>query len=195
MQLYNDPWPHIVIEDFFDESVLKELQNAFSQMKDDDIYFNHATGKKHIYSCEFDKNNLELPNPTLDNHNKLEEYIEFKSIYDIANACVMNSKQWLELLGCKKDFKYITIGFQKITKDYVAVPHVDGKNKILSLVCYMHPDDNIGTDIMIDNMNTFKTITWKKNRALIFSREENTWHNFRANNLQDRIIFTVNLTS
>ena len=68
-------------------------------------------------------------------------------------------------------------------------------NKLLSGVIYLKPESNTGTIIYKnkkgENPNEIK---WKKNRALFFSRtEETSWHNYKGDGKNNRIVLVYNL--
>ena len=73
--------------------------------------------------------------------------------------------------------------------------HRDSPDKLLSGVIYLAPKINTGT-ILYENKagKNKKVIEWKQNRALFFSRSENsTYHSYEGNNLNNRIALVYNL--
>ena len=73
--------------------------------------------------------------------------------------------------------------------------HDDTPNKLLSGVIYLSPAENTGT-IFYKNKKgeNKKTIEWKKNRAVFFSRiERETWHSYEGNGLENRTALIYNL--
>ena len=65
--------------------------------------------------------------------------------------------------------------------------HTDIKAKLLSVVVYICPETNIGT-LLYDNKDgsNEREIKWKQNRAFIFSRSNDTWHNYKGNGKETR---------
>lgn len=83
-----------------------------------------------------------------------------------------------------------------ITKKNSKFPiHDDTPNKLLSGVIYLYPEKNSGTSFHNDkNGSEKKTIEWKTNRAVFFSRrEKETWHSYEGDGLNDRIALVYNL--
>ena len=65
----------------------------------------------------------------------------------------------------------------------------------MSGVIYLYPNLNTGT-IFYKNKkgDDKKTIEWKQNRAVFFSRiERETWHSYEGNRISDRVALVYNL--
>ena len=75
--------------------------------------------------------------------------------------------------------------------------HEDSPNKLLSVVVYLHAEENTGTILYSDQSGNDKTIVdWVQNRALIFAREQGvTWHSYEGDGLSTRIALVANLRS
>ena len=73
--------------------------------------------------------------------------------------------------------------------------HSDVARKLLSVVIYIEPKENVGTLLYRrSEKKSFNTVEWKPNRALIFSRlEEDTLHSYEGNVIDDRYTFNFNL--
>lgn len=83
-----------------------------------------------------------------------------------------------------------------VTKKNSKFPiHDDTPNKLLSGVIYLSPEKNSGTSFYGDKKGAEKkTIEWKPNRAVFFSRKEReTWHSYEGDGLNDRIALVYNL--
>tara|TARA_B100000965_G_scaffold368563_1_gene355338 strand:+ start:4811 stop:5452 length:642 start_codon:yes stop_codon:yes gene_type:complete len=82
-------------------------------------------------------------------------------------------------------------------KDYKFPIHDDIPNKLLSGVIYLNPSKNIGTLFYSDKYgNNKKTIEWRKNRGVFFSRrEEETWHSYEGDGISDRLALVYNLNT
>jgi len=73
--------------------------------------------------------------------------------------------------------------------------HNDIPQKLLSTVVYLQPDNSTGTFLYDDAEGTnCREISWRPNRALIFSRNDNTWHSYRGDDKKTRktLVFTLN---
>jgi hypothetical protein len=73
--------------------------------------------------------------------------------------------------------------------------HDDTPDKILSGIVYLNPEKNTGTIFYTDKkVNNKKTIDWKLNRAVFFSRtEKKTWHSFEGDGISNRLALVYNL--
>jgi hypothetical protein len=73
--------------------------------------------------------------------------------------------------------------------------HDDTPDKILSGIVYLNPEKNTGTIFYTDKKgNNKKTIDWKLNRAVFFSRtEKKTWHSFEGDGISNRLALVYNL--
>ena len=73
------------------------------------------------------------------------------------------------------DFHIVIAG-----RDFSFPIHSDTPNKLLSGVVYLAPEKNIGTFIYSSDKKETKNVEWKQNRALFFSRTENTPHSYKS---------------
>jgi len=82
-------------------------------------------------------------------------------------------------------------------KNFIFPFHTDTPKKILSNVIYIGPESNSGTVLSSSKKHEdLKEIEWKRNRALIFSRNnDQTWHAFKSDGKNTRITIIFNLMS
>ena len=78
-------------------------------------------------------------------------------------------------------------------KDHSFPIHSDTPNKLLSGVIYLSPEINLGTTLYSFDRKENLNIEWKKNRALFFSRTENTPHSYRSDGISNRVTLIYNL--
>ncbi len=73
--------------------------------------------------------------------------------------------------------------------------HDDTPNKLLSGVIYLSPSQNSGTNFFSSKSGkSKKTIPWKLNRAVFFSRiERETWHSYNGDGKNNRVVLVYNL--
>ncbi len=92
-------------------------------------------------------------------------------------------------------YDYSMISLVRTGKDFKFPIHDDTPDKILSGVIYLNPEINSGTNFYNEkNPATKKSVTWKKNRAVFFSREERkTWHSFEGHEGGERRVLVYNL--
>lgn len=85
----------------------------------------------------------------------------------------------------------IDLDLSVTNKDHEYSVHTDIPDKLLSVVIYMHPKEGVGTLLYDTEQRLTDTVPWKQNRALIFSRTEESWHSYRGNGRHHR--YTANL--
>jgi hypothetical protein len=74
--------------------------------------------------------------------------------------------------------------------------HYDSPGKLLSVVVYLYPKNNFGTFFYSnENGDDCYELEWKQNRALIFSRNDKTWHSYKSDSKGDRYTLVYNLRS
>ena len=100
--------------------------------------------------------------------------------------------------GLSKQYKHTEITLTAIGKDLVFHVHTDKLEKILSVVVYIYPEQNAGTllyNSKIDSKNGTdeQEVEWKQNRAFIFSRTDTSWHNYKADGKNPRVVLVYNL--
>jgi len=73
--------------------------------------------------------------------------------------------------------------------------HDDIPNKLLSGVIYLRPQENCGTNFYDSKSGkNQRTIEWKCNRAVFFSRlERETWHSYKGDEKSNRVALVYNL--
>jgi hypothetical protein len=72
--------------------------------------------------------------------------------------------------------------------------HTDNKNKLLSVVVYLEPEQSTGTLLYSDQSGqNAQMVEWKPNRAFIFSRNDFTWHSYKGDGKSVRKVLGINL--
>ena len=94
-------------------------------------------------------------------------------------------------------YDYTDLVLIETGSEYKYPIHDDTPNKLLSGVIYLSPDKNTGTSFYENRFGkNKKTIEWKKNRAVFFSRKEfETWHSYEGNKVSNRIALVYNLNT
>ena len=161
-----DPWPHFIVDNFFSD---RDFENLVSVSKS--IYEDILPKEKVIKTIR-----------------SLDDYW--------SNTYGSEALEYLNTLNSEKTEYYdrFQLELQAVhdgepSSEFV---HVDRKDKILSIVVYGCPDNHVGTFIG-NTKHSLSPVEWKPNRALIFSRGENTWHKFPTTGLGPRVTFNINL--
>ena len=120
------------------------------------------------------------------------------NIREIHNSYHNQMINWLKELAPEKlqHYWYTELNVVNNGKDYVFPIHSDSRDKLLSVVIYIAPENNEGTWLYEDKTGKNpKQIEWLTNRAFVFSRNDHTWHSYKADGKQNRMTLVYNLRS
>jgi len=155
MEILKEPWPHLVIDDYYPEDVFQKLI-SYSKRKLKENKFG-ADGR---FRMRFERD-PELDDILSDNilSKKYFKYFENHREYN------QDFSVYTEISGIIGPYRY------KI--------HSEAPNKVMSLVVYLGPDRGRGTRLYDKDKNFVKEIEWKPNRAFIFCGQDDvTWHDY-----------------
>jgi hypothetical protein len=171
-KLINDPWPHKIIDNFFDDETFHKLQYECSLLME-------KLGTDDIKKDAIDLHKLIPMNDT------------------VIDPVLLANKNIL----CNIDKILNSFPYSRTYSEYFSIPsfyflkkasgefpvHDEALEKTLSIVVYIYPTLSAGTNIYKTPNEYSHTVNWVPNRALIFCGEKNkTWHNFGAKD-EDRI--------
>jgi|TARA_B100000035_G_scaffold231981_1_gene200203 hypothetical protein len=194
--LFQDPFPHLQVDDFFMPEVWEKLRLIPQYMKE---------------SPEWNPMIEEITHGEQERiFNNVERLIEWGVPKDIADLYYQATHEVIErrqeIWEYMPDHReYEDIGYdisQNVNytlkgKHYGA--HVDDPMKCMSLVCYLDPEHSSGTalhptrvtkDGKWTNDAPCKTIEWKRNRCLIFNPSSRSWHSYTCET-EDRFVFAM----
>lgn len=164
VEYFQEPWPYIVIDDFYPSDVLEKIKQ----------------GAKEAYSQydlkPLDRNKCEVPLEIaeLDNH-------DYEFFFKELNKNRNDIKDFDEKYGFTLE-RWFNFIIPKDGKGFEYPLHFEHPSKIMSVVVYIAPDEGTGTLIHKENKDFFTEIKWKPNRALIFSGIKGiTWHGYKCN--------------
>jgi hypothetical protein len=93
-----------------------------------------------------------------------------------------------------KKYSYTELNIVMSGKNFVWPIHNDSRDKLLSVVVYISPEKNEGTWIYDNKAGVnSRSVDWKVNRAFVFSRNEKTWHSYKADGINNRLTLVYNL--
>jgi len=166
------------IDNFLEREDLESLNSLnFNPIVDNGVSY---------YQCLIDKNNNFINS---ENENKI-----INNIFEKYNEVLLKILKELnpEKLNL---YDYSMISLARTGKDFKFPIHDDTPEKILSGVIYLNPEINSGTNFYDGKLSGMKkSIEWKKNRAVFFSREERkTWHSYEGDKISNRIALVYNL--
>lgn len=178
VQYYNDPFDHWVIDDFFPESVAKELANDF-------VDFNHKDWYTYDNPLEVKKsmnNWWNFPPVTYNMISYFNSDVFVKEVEQITGIDFLHSDPGLHGAGWHI---HGNGGKLNVHLDYSMHPKMDYERK-LNLIYYLSEDwdpawgGNLefwqGTNKKAERK--VKQIDCKFNRAVIFDTTQNSWHGF-----------------
>ena len=155
MEVFKEPWAHIVIDDFYPEEVFKKLvKYSKDKLKE------NSFGSNGKFRMRFERD-PELDDILKDNVLSSDYLKYFKQHREVDK----DSYVYTEVAGIIGPYKY------KL--------HSEAPNKIMSLVVYLGPEINRGTRLFDKDKKFFKELDWKPNRAFIFCGiDDVTWHDY-----------------
>ena len=169
-----------IIDNFFDDDDFDELTNfEFGNVNSNQIKVHHNM----ISKDDIIKSDLLRKELVLKIHNKYHKKV-FRLLVEL-------NPQKAEL------YDYTDLVLIETGSEYKYPIHDDTPNKLLSGVIYLSPEKNTGTSFYENRFGkNKKTIEWKKNRAVFFSRKEfETWHSYEGNKVSNRIALVYNLNT
>ncbi|MDE0679948.1 MAG: hypothetical protein OXI11_07010 [Gammaproteobacteria bacterium] len=177
--------PYIVFDEFFEPEEFETVKSGFGDI---DRRFNPRRGFL-VLKCAFDLSGRCVYNTTRCTEDKLRPINE-------RLATIL-----LNVLGALAPHKleqarYVDWGFQTTPKSLGQSIHPDIPEKLLSAVVYCKPEENLGTFLFSSQAGGDRfEVPWKPNRALIFSKAEDTWHSYRCNATEQRCALVLNVMS
>jgi hypothetical protein len=188
MKLNNDPWKHVILENFLSVNHFNKLKEIAEKTKDK---FNQDKFRiSKLY--DLDGNVLKLKGHEAESEYDLDDFAQINDLYD---CYYEETKFILEYLNPNKvkDISLIKFELQTIQPYYEFDWHNDLPIKLLSIVIYISPDNNYGTIIAKSPESKEIESPWILNSGIAFSAKKNTtWHKFKAND-KKRTTFNINL--
>jgi len=154
MVVYQDPWPHIVIENFYTDEVFAKIKSATKR-------FLKANVDTSIRKQEF---------PFADDP-ILQECINSRPL----------DTSYLDILKDHRPYDDLKLFWEV---NFLLGPHRypihdEASRKVLSCVVYVEPEENNGTYLYTADKTYAKQVEWKPNTAFIFAAIDGvTWHDY-----------------
>ncbi len=172
-------WPYKVIDDFFTEDIYAELSKWNGTECDPKLVIRH----EHIV-----KGGQVIRADVLD-----EKFVA--KVHKLYHPRMM---QWLEEMIPEK-VKQVYTSHLCITifgMDLKKRIHKDFPSKLLTVLTYMHPEQDNGT-VLYNNrfMDGEYQVKWKQNRALVYPNVEDSWHSYKCKGEQPRYTVHYSLQS
>ena len=186
---------YIVIDNFFSNSHFEYLTKEFNTIET----YPSDQLKEISWLRVFNDNAIEIKiNGDYMTEEKVLEIKKnyFPMFYKILSEVSPLKKNLIDFI----DFELVVCG-----KNYRYEIHDDIPYKLLSIVIYLMPEENIGTILYpcptyrvfnggFRSPNEGTAVKWKQNRALIFPRiGQKTWHAYQGNGKENRLAFVINV--
>lgn len=177
------PFEHIVIDEFFTQKLFDELIKEIKKM---DLSFDDINGDFRCISRI--------------NKEGQEEFADGLStklltkIFKDKNEFLLEK---LRELAPKKHslYEFTELRIQKAQEAYSSGAHTDSAQKLLSVVIYLHPEEEEGTQMYErKDGEIVAQCEWQQNRAFVFARKENrTWHSWASKGNKGRFVLVYTL--
>lgn len=167
-----------IIDNFLNQEDFKEIINLLPDHVNANKtgHFHTRFEKDKIFSKNFFKDSI--------------SHRLFKNYHDKALKILEKLSPKKVRLYDYSDFSLIATG-----KNMNFPIHDDNPDKLLTGVIYLSPIKSTGTNFYQDKKgNGLKTIEWKQNRAVFFSRKEKeSWHSYKGDGVSTRYVLSYQL--
>ena len=185
--IYSEPFKHIVEDNFLDEEDFGKLKSRINKL------INNSSNQ-YGHSVEYNQARLSVPDLKVTVGSSILNNKELINFYKKYEHKLLDH---LKKLAPKKVPLYTSFSFQlsRTVKKGNYHIHDDSAEKLLSIVIYLSPKNNIGTFLYKKKeSNPFKVVDWRENRYLAFSRQEGkTRHSYKSDNKDERYTLVLNL--
>ena len=180
--------PYIVVDDFLDNKHLRKLSEIpFKTSGTEWEMLTHRITKDGTVTRSFMSSVNRTETPYFSEQDSID-------IYNAHHQYMLSALQQLNPDRAKRQIKHTELNIVMSGKDFVWPIHNDSKDKMLSVVIFVAPNENEGTWLYEDQAGTDpRQIEWKPNRAFIFSRNTDTWHSYKADGKNNRLTLVYNL--
>ena len=156
MVVISKPWPHIIIDDYYDSETFKIIQSESRKFLRANV---DVTTRKQEFPFADSSALQEAINSRTLSADLLRFFPEHRPFDDLEVFWELNF-----LLG---------------PHEYPI--HDEASRKILSSVVYVDPEDNNGTTLYNQDKTYHSDVEWKPNRAFIFAGVKGlTWHSYNC---------------
>lgn len=167
-----EPWRHLIVDDLFCQSCFDKIVDSIDQKND--TFHTLLRGSVDEGALQYVNNTYEA--------NEGEFITKFR--------CDKLIQQWLDCTeyvyglypnAIKYDSVYCYPSITRMSSGVSWPVHDDSREKSITMVVYIHPEENIGTTLYKTETEYHHTTEWKPNRAKIFCPESQvTWHGYGA---------------
>jgi hypothetical protein len=175
MEIIEKPWPHIIIDNYYNQALFDDMRREFERFHGQLINSELIADRKRL----------------------IIRNLDHEPRFPCAQACINArplSEDLLSLFAEKREYISLSsdVELSIIIDGLDYKKHCEAYKKVLSAVTYVSPnDDGVGTLLYETENSPPIEVEWKPNRTLIFPGIDNkTWHSYKCNDGQYRI--TIN---
>jgi hypothetical protein len=175
---FSHPWPFWVFDNFF----TTETYNKLIDLSKSDSYelVDSSDGTRIV------------TNPKNGIANKRCIRISDNSLYDELNNQIRSQLSKV-LIPSDFDKLYVLCDLVQCDPLYAYHKHVDHKDKLITIVVYLHPIDGTGT-VLYDSEDNQYEVSWKPNRAVMFLSNPNYLHSYSNKSNEPRLSLNIYLS-
>ena len=162
--IVEEPWRHLLVDDIFCQSCFDKIVDSIDQKNDSALYHDGTRGSADddAYEGEF---------ITKFRSDKLIQ--QWLDCAEYVYGLYPNARRY--------DSVYCYPSISRMNSGISWPIHDDTTEKSITMVIYIHPEKNLGTELYSTKTDYHHTTEWKPNRAKIFCPEhEVTWHGYAA---------------
>ena len=177
------PFEHMIVDDFFSTELFQRLIAELKQM---DLSYDAVNGDFRCISRISKNGNEEFADGL--STNLLSEIFADKNDFLLAQLAKLSGKK-VPL------YDFTELRIQKAETAYASGAHTDSAKKLLSVVIYLYPEKEEGTQLYETKTGPIVAeCEWQQNRAFIFARKENkTWHSWASKGDKGRFVLVYTL--
>ena len=183
LEIRNYPFEHMVVDNFLSLKLFKKLIAELKQM---DLSYDSVNGDFRCISRISKTGKEEFADGL--STNLLSEIFAENNDFLLDKLARLSGKK-LPL------YDFTELRIQKAETAYASGAHTDSAKKLLSVVIYLHPEKEEGTQLYETKRGLIVAeCEWQQNRAFIFARKENkTWHSWASKGDKGRFVLVYTL--
>lgn len=202
MKLKTDPWKHIVLEDFLLPKHFTRLQEIAKWSQEEFLKLKNTPSKdKIVLSTIYNKDGNQITENFLMNNTKFRSIQNLNNFFDVSDLDLYNTyyDEVVSIMSYLDNTRYekierIHFDVQTVAPEYIHKVHSDMSVKLVSIVIYLDPDNNVGTLLHATEDSVGIENPWVLNGGTAFIPSgSNSLHSFRSNSLAYRTTFNINL--
>jgi hypothetical protein len=179
LKIYDEPWPHAVIDNFFDIDTFSYLKKHIEDMT---YWQERCSYVKPVINQTTKESGSSITFCDI-NDTKIGSFLENKwEEIDLFNSLVQSDREHNKL----KHVWEVKFTTGPGTLDI----HIEHPDKVATMTIYMYPLHDNGTFYFDSNKNFYKAVAWKPNRACVMSNRDNYWHAYAG--YEDHTRITIN---